>query len=248
MRRLGWIGVVFVVWTLASLARAAEVSVAVAANFAEPAEAIGAAFHRASGHTVQLSVGPTGGLYAQISHGAPYEVFLSADADRPKRAEAEGFAVPGTRLTYAVGRLVLYSRTPGLVDAKGEVLRRGRFEKLAIADPASAPYGAAALETLKQLGLEEALRPKIVKGASIGQAFEFASTGAAELGFVAQSQVANIKAGSRWIVPETLHSPILQDAVLLKPGAGDPAARAFMAFLRSPAAVTIIRRYGYEVR
>ncbi len=229
-------------------ARAAEVSVAVAANFTEPAKEIAAAFQKASGNTLSLSFGPSGGFYAQISHGAPFEVFLSADNERPKQAEAEGFAVPGTRFTYAVGRLVLYSRTLRLVDAKGEVLKGGRFDHLAIADPKAAPYGQAAVETMTKLGVYDALKPKIVQGASIAQAYEFTATGAAELGFVAQSQVIKIDGGSRWTVPEALHTPIVQDAVLLKSGAADPAAKAFLAFLRSPTAVAIIRRYGYEVR
>ena len=229
-------------------ASAAEVSVAVAANFTEPAKEIAAAFQKTTGNTLALSFGPSGGFYAQISHGAPFEVFLSADDERPKRLEADGFAVPGTRFPYAVGRLVLYSRTPGLTDAGEAVLKSGRFERVAIADPAAAPYGEAAIETMRRLGVYEAIKLKVVQGASIAQAFQFVSTGAAEVGFVAQSQVVALKGGSRWLVPERLHAPILQDAVLLKPGAADPAARAFLAFLRSPAAVTIIRRYGYEVR
>ena len=229
-------------------ARAAEVSVAVAANFTEPAKEIAAAFQKTTGNTLALSFGPSGGFYAQISHGAPFEVFLSADDERPKKLEADGFAVPGTRFPYAVGRLVLYSRTPGLTDAGEAALKSGRFERLAIADPAAAPYGEAAIETMRRLGVYEAIKLKVVQGASIAQAFQFVSTGAAEVGFVAQSQVVALKGGSRWLVPERLHAPILQDAVLLKPGAADPAARAFLAFLRSPAAVTIIRRYGYEVR
>ena len=229
-------------------ARTAEVSVAVAANFTEPAKEIAAAFQKTTGNTLALSFGPSGGFYAQISHGAPFEVFLSADDGRPKKLEADGFAVPGTRFPYAVGRLVLYSRTPGLTDAGEAALKSGRFERLAIADPAAAPYGEAAIETMRRLGVYEAIKLKVVQGGSIAQAFQFVSTGAAEVGFVAQSQVVALKGGSRWLVPERLHAPILQDAVLLKPGAADPAARAFLAFLRSPAAVTIIRRYGYEVR
>jgi len=233
---------------LASQACAGDVPVAVAANFTEPAKEIAAAFQKATGNTAVLSFGPSGGFYAQISHGAPFEVFLSADDERPKKAETEGFAVTGTRFTYAVGRLVLYSRTPGLVDDKGQVLSAGRFDKLAIADPGAAPYGQAAIETLTRLGLYDRLKPRIVQGSSIAQAYEFTASGAAELGFVAQSQVIKVQGGSRWLVPESLHSPIVQDAVLLKPGANDPAAKAFMAFLQSPPAREIIRRYGYDVR
>jgi molybdate transport system substrate-binding protein len=233
---------------LAGPAMAGEVQVAVAANFAEPVKAIAARFETATGHHAVISVGASGQFYAQITHGAPFEVFLSADADRPARAEAEGFAVKGTRFTYAVGRLVLYSRTPGLVDDRGEVLRRGSFETLAIADPAAAPYGAAAVQTLTALKLYDRLKPRLVTGASIGQAYDFVHTGAAELGFVALSQVIADPAGSRWIVPETLHAPILQDAVLLNPGAANPAAKAFLAFLTGPQARAIIARYGYGTR
>ena len=249
LRRLAaGLGAVLVCSVLAAPALAAEVSVAVAANFTEPAKEIAAAFQKATGNSLALSFGPSGGFYAQISHGAPFEVFLSADDERPKKAEAEGFAVPGSRFTYAVGRLALYSKTPGLVDGAGEVLKAGRFDKLSIADPGAAPYGLAAVETMTKLGVYDRLKPKVVQGASIAQAYEFVATGAAELGFVAQSQVIKIPGGSRWLVPESLHTPIVQDAVLLKPGAADPAAKAFLAFLKSPAAREIIRRYGYDVR
>lgn len=249
LRRLAaGLGAVLVCSVLAAPALAAEVSVAIAANFTEPAKEIAEAFQKATGNSLALSFGPSGGFYAQISHGAPFEVFLSADDERPKKAEAEGFAVPGSRFTYAVGRLALYSKTPGLVDGAGQVLKAGRFEKLSIADPGAAPYGLAAVETMTKLGVYDRLKPKVVQGASIAQAYEFVATGAAELGFVAQSQVIKIPGGSRWLVPESLHTPIVQDAVLLKPGAADPAAKAFLAFLKSPAAREIIRRYGYDVR
>ncbi|MDB5447204.1 MAG: molybdenum transporter, periplasmic molybdate-binding protein [Phenylobacterium sp.] len=225
---------------------AAETQVAVAANFTEPAKAIAAAFAAATGQKASLSFGSSGQFYSQIAHGAPYEVFLSADAERPQKAEAEGLAVPGTRFTYAVGRLALYSKIPGLASAA--TLQSGRFAKLAIADPAAAPYGAAAIETLQKLGLYEAVKPKIVQGASIAQAYQFVATGAADLGFVALSQVADEPAGSRWIVPAGLHAPIAQQAALLKTGQQNPAAVAFLNFLRSPPALAIIRRYGYEAR
>jgi molybdate transport system substrate-binding protein len=227
---------------------AAETQVAVAANFTEPAKAIAAAFEKATGHKALLAFGASGGFYTQISHGAPFEVFLSADADRPARAEQEGLAVPGTRFTYAVGRLVLYSATPGLVDARGAVLKRGGFDRIAIADPATAPYGLAAVETIRRLGVEVALKPKIVTGSSIAQAYQFASTGAAQLGFVALSQVVAVRGGSRWIVPTGFHAPIEQQAVLLRAGEKNPAARAFLAFLKGRTALAIIRRYGYAVR
>jgi molybdate transport system substrate-binding protein len=229
-------------------ARAAETQVAVAANFTEPAKAIAAAFKAATGHTATLSFGSSGQFYAQMAHGAPFEVFLSADAQRPQAAERDGLGVPGTRFTYAVGRLVLYSKTPGLVDGAGAVLRTGKFNKLSIADPAAAPYGTAAVQTMQRLGVYDAVRPKIVTGNSIGQAYQFVDTGAAELGFVALSQVINAPGGSRWMVPEADHAPIDQQAILLATGQNNPAAKAFLAFLKGPQAVAIIKKYGYEVR
>jgi molybdate transport system substrate-binding protein len=231
---------------IAAPAFAAETQVAVAANFTEPAKEIAAAFAQATGHKASLSFGASGQFYAQIAHGAPYEVLLSADADRPEQAEKAGLGVAGTRFTYAVGRLVLYSKTPGL--AGPGALAAGRFEKLAIADPAAAPYGAAAVQTMRHLGLYDRLKPKLVTGASIAQAYQFVATGAAELGFVALSQVIAEPGGSRWVVPEADHAPIEQQAILLAPGRDNVAAKAFLAFLKGPKAKAIIRRYGYEVR
>lgn len=229
-------------------ALAAETQVAVAANFTEPAKEIAAAFKAATGHTAVLSFGSSGQFYAQMARGAPYEVFLSADADRPRKAEQEGIGVPGTRFTYATGRIVLYSRRPGLADQGARVLASGRFDKLAIADPGAAPYGAAAIATLQKLGVYDAVKPKIVMGSSIAQAFQFVDSGAADLGFVALSQVINTATGSRWVVPATDHPPIEQQAILLSPGRNSPAAKGFLAFLKSPAAIAIIRKYGYEAR
>jgi molybdate transport system substrate-binding protein len=183
-----------------------------------------------------------------MARGAPFEVFLSADADRPKRAEQDGLGVAGSRFTYAIGRLVLYSKTSGLVDANGAVLKAGSFQKLAIADPVAAPYGVAAVSAMTRMGVYNALKPKIVTGTSITQAFQFVDTGAAELGFVAYSQVINTPGGSRWLVPMTYHAPIDQQAILLHTGKNNPAAKAFMAFLKTPAATAIIKKYGYEVR
>jgi molybdate transport system substrate-binding protein len=226
---------------------AAEVKVAVAANFTEPARAIATRFKARTGHDATLSFGASGQFYAQIANGAPFEVFLSADRERPERAEADGLAVAGTRFTYAVGRLVLYSKQPGLVDARGAVLSGGRFRKIAIADPRTAPYGVAAIEAMKTRRVYDALRPRIVQGGSITQAYQFVDTGAAELGFVALSQVVGVKGGSRWTVPAADHTPIDQQAVLLKTGADSAAARAFVVFLKSAEAKAIVRRYGYEV-
>lgn len=238
-------------WPCAAPAFAAETArdlqVAVAANFTEPAREIATAFRAKTGRTAALSFGSSGQFYAQMAHGAPFEVFLSADAERPQAAERSGLGVPGTRFTYAVGKLVLYSKSPGLADGGAAALKAGRFARLAIADPAAAPYGAAAIQTLTRLGLYDALKPKIVQGASIAQAYQFVASGAAELGFVALSQVAGAPGGSRWVVPEADHAPIAQQAILLKTGEGDPAARAFLAFLKGPEAVAIIRKYGYDV-
>lgn len=225
---------------------AAKTQVAVAANFTEPARDIAAAFEKATGHQAIVSFGASGAFYTQISHGAPFEIFLSADTDRPARAEREGLAVPGTRFTYAVGQLALWSTTPGLIDPKGAVLSRGNFEKIAVADPATAPYGVAAIETMRKLNLYGRLKPKIVTGSSIAQAFQFTSTGAAQLGFVALSQVIASKRGSHWVVPAHLHAPIDQQAVLLKTGSRNPAAIAFLRYLKSRPALAIIRRYGYS--
>lgn len=235
-------------WLTAETAYAGEAKVAVAANFTEPAKAIAARFEAVTGHKATLSFGSSGQFYAQIANGAPYEVLLSADVERPQKAEADGLAVAGTRFTYATGRLVLWSKAPGLVDAKGAVLASGRFNRLSIADPRAAPYGLAAVETMTRLKLYDSLKPRIVTGSSITQAYQFTQTGAAELGFVALSQVVEAKGGSRWIVPKTLHTPIDQQAVLLKTGSGSTAAKAFLTFLKGEEAKAIIRRYGYEVR
>jgi molybdate transport system substrate-binding protein len=224
---------------------AAETQVAVAANFTEPARQIAAGFEKATGHRAVLAFGASGAFFTQISHGAPFDVFLSADAERPARAEKEGLAIPGTRFTYAIGRLVLYSAAPGLVDGKGAVLKTGRFDKIAIADPATAPYGAAAVETMRKLGVHDPLKGKIVTGGSIAQTYQFVSTGAAQLGFIALSQVITLPGGSRWIVPARFHTPIDQQGVLLKSGEKNSAARAFIQYLKSPAAQAIIRRFGY---
>lgn len=249
-RRPALIAVLTGLWSLAAsgVALAGETKVAVAANFTEPAKAIAARFKARTGHDAVLSFGSSGQFYTQIANGAPYEVFLSADVERPQKAEAAGLAVAGSRFTYATGRLVLFSRTPGLVDGGGAVLASGRFDKLAIADPKAAPYGQAAIEALSKLKRYDAVKTKIVMGASITQAYQFVQTGAAELGFVALSQVVNDRGGSRWIVPAANHTPIEQQAVLLKTGANNDAAKAFLTFLESAEAKAIIRRYGYEAR
>ncbi len=191
-----------------------------------------------------LSFGSSGQLYAQIAQSAPFEIFLSADAERPRKAVDDGLSVAGSRFTYAIGKLVLWSKDSDLVKGE-ETLRGGAFGKLAIANPVGAPYGAAAVETLKGLKLDAALQPKLVQGNNIAQTFQFIDTGNAELGFVALSQLAGKSEGSRWMVPQSLYAPIHQDAVLLKTGASNEAASAFMTFLKGPDARAIIERYGY---
>jgi molybdate transport system substrate-binding protein len=229
---------------------AAEVQVAVAANFAGPMKALAADFEKATGHKAVLASGATGKFYAQIQSGAPFEVLLAADDETPARLDKEGATVPGNRFTYATGKLVLWSAKPDLVDAKGEVLKSGQFAHIALAAPKLAPYGAAAVEAMTRLGVFARLEPKFVQGESIGQTFGFVSSGNAELGFVALSQVwenGKLKSGSAWIVPAELHSPIRQDAVLLNRGKDNAAAVALMAFLKSDAAKAVIRSFGYEI-
>jgi molybdate transport system substrate-binding protein len=230
--------------------RAAEVQVAVAANFAVPLERIAAGFRAATGHTLKTSAGSTGKFYSQIVAGAPFELLIAADDETPRKLIAAGQAVAGSNFTYAIGKLVLWSARPGFVDDQGAVLGSGRFSHLAIADPKVAPYGAAALQVIKARGLAEALAPKLVTGQSIAQAFQFVGTGNAELGFVALSQVAipgKPAAGSYWLVPQDLYGQIRQDAVLLKPGADNPAAKALLDYLKSPAAHHVIKSFGYGI-
>ena len=228
--------------------QAAEVQVAVAANFARPLEAIAQGFTAATSHTLKISAGPTGKFYSQIVAGAPFEVLLAADDETPKRLIAAGHGVAGSSFTYAIGALVLWSAQPGLVDEQGAVLAAGRFRHLAIANPKTAPYGAAALEVLKARGLLDALAPKFVTGESIAQAYQFVATGNAELGFVALSQISQPgkpAGGSHWRVPGHLHSPIRQDAVLLEAGEKNPAAAALLAWLKGADARRVIESFGY---
>lgn len=226
------------------------VQVAVAANFTAPMKAIAAVFEKTTGHKAELVIGSTGKFYAQIKSGAPFDVFLSADDDTPARLEQEGLVVKGSRFTYATGKLVLWSANASLVDDKGEVLKKGDFRKLAVANPKVAPYGAAAVETLTKLKLHDAITPKLVQGESIGQAFNFVATGNAELGFVALSQVlegGKLKSGSAWTVPANLHAPIVQDAVVLTRGKDNKAAAELVALLKSERIKDLIRSYGYDL-
>lgn len=238
-----------VAWAMLGVAHADTVSVAVAANFTAPMQKIAAAFEVDTGHKAELSFGATGKFYAQITHGAPFQVLLSADDTTPARLEREGKAVAHSRFTYAIGTLVLWSAQPGTVDAKGDVLKSGDFKHLAIANPKLAPYGAAALQVMEKLGVATALQPRLVQGENIAQTFQFVSTGNAQLGFVALSQVmadGKIRSGSAWQVPASLHEPIRQDAVLLMPGKDSAAASALLTYLRGSKARAIIQSYGYS--
>jgi molybdate transport system substrate-binding protein len=230
-------------------AQADEIRMAVAANFTAPMQKIAAQFEKDTGHKAVLAFGATGKFYAQIRNGAPFDLLLAADAETPARLEKEGAAVAGSRFTYAIGRLVLWSAKPDVVDAGGEVLKKGSFTHLSIANPKLAPYGAAAMETLAALGLKDAVQPKLVMGENIAQAFQFIATGNAQLGFVAMSQVyedGKFKSGSAWIVPDRLHSPIRQDAVILDKGRNKPAVEAMVRFLKSNQVKQLIRQYGYD--
>ena len=241
--------------TLASLvclnsAWADEVQVAVAANFTAPIQTIAKDFEKDTGHKLVAAYGATGQFYAQIKNGAPFEVFLAADDSTPAKLEQEKEIVAGSRFTYAIGTLALWSAKPGYVDAKGEVLKKNDFKHLSIANPKAAPYGLAATQVLDKLKLTGATKTKIVEGQNITQAFQFVSTGNAELGFVALSQVykdGKISEGSAWIVPAELHDPIRQDAVILNKGKDNPAAKALVDYLKGPKAAAVIKSYGYEI-
>ncbi|MFA5984606.1 MAG: molybdate ABC transporter substrate-binding protein [Methylococcaceae bacterium] len=240
----------FSLLSLPDICQAETTLVAVAANFTKPMNEIAEAFEKATGHHAKLAFGSSGKFVAQLENGAPFEIFLSADDKNPVKLEQSGLTVAGSRFTYAIGKLVLWSSTPNFVDQQGKVLSTGKFKHLAIADPKLAPYGAAAIATLKTLGLQEQLQPLLVQGENIAQTHQFVSTGNAELGFVALSQVFEndkISTGSGWIVPENLHEPILQDAVLMKTGAENPAALALLTFMKTAPSLAIIEKFGYAL-
>jgi molybdate transport system substrate-binding protein len=235
---------------LAAPVQAEDIHIAVAANFTVPINKLAADFEKETGYKLMLTIGSTGRFYAQIKNGGPFDILMAADDETPKKLEQEGFGVAGSRFTYATGKLVLWSPKPGFVDAKGEVLKKGGFSHLAVANPKLAPYGLAAIDTLKSLGLHDALQPKLVFGENIAQTYQFAASGSAELGFVALSQVmenGKLKSGSAWMVPATMHSPIRQDAILLVNGKGKEAANAWMRYLKSDKAKEVVRRFGYGV-
>tara|TARA_R110001599_G_scaffold64023_4_gene179631 strand:+ start:324420 stop:325175 length:756 start_codon:yes stop_codon:yes gene_type:complete len=243
-------GVLLLALSLSTVAFADEVKVAVAANFTAPMKVIAENFEKTSGHKVELAFGSSGKFYSQITNGAPFDVFFSADQQRPAKLEKENGVVAGSRFTYATGKLVLWSSKANLVDDKAEVLKTGDFAHISIASPKLAPYGAAAIETMEALGVFDKLTPKLVQGESISQAYNFVLTGNAELGFVALSQVYadnKLKSGSAWIVPSKLHTPIHQDAVILMHGKDNKAAVALMAYLKTEPAKAVIRSFGYDV-
>ncbi len=249
MRKPFSILIVLILSLICGFAAAAEVSVAVAANFTDAARQIAQRFQETTGHSAKISYGSTGKLYAQIQNGAPFEVFLAADTERPIKAEEEGLAVPGSRFIYARGKLALWSAKAGLFGDGVAYLENNTFDHLAIANPDTAPYGLAARQVMAHLDLLSVLKPKLVQGDSIAQTFQFVATGNAEAGFVALSQVKGWQGdpGSTWEVPTEYYAPIEQAAVLLQTGAGNPAARAFLDFLKSDAAREIITAYGYGV-
>ncbi len=231
-------------------AHADEVQVAVAANFTAPMQIIAALFERDTGHKASLAFGATGKFHAQIVNGAPFEVLLAADDETPARLEKEGHGMAGSRFTYAIGKLVLWSADPALVDARGEVLSKGNFKHLALANPKTAPYGAAAIEVMTKLGVLPSLQARFVQGENISQTQQFISTGNAELGFVAMSQAfkdGKVVSGSAWVVPANLYSPIRQDAIALAKGKDKPAAAALLSYLKSAKAQGVIKSFGYEL-
>ena len=234
-----------------AMAQAGSAQIAVAANFAEPIKALAAQLQRTTGHTIRVSLGATGTLYAQIINGAPFDAFLAANREAPEALEKDGLASPGSRFTYARGQLVLWSAQPGRVDPQGAVLKRSDLGKVAYANPKTAPYGAAAVQLMASMGLSEALQPRLVQGQGIGQTFAFVHSGNADVGFVALSQVmekGQLKSGSMWQPPTDLYAPIEQDAVVLQRGANNPAAAALMQLIKSPQGQALILSHGYSSR
>jgi len=230
-------------------ARADDIPVAVAANFTAPFNKIAAEFEKETGHKVVSSFGSTGKFYAQIKNGAPFEILLAADDETPAKLVKEGAGVAGSQYSYAIGKLVLWSAKPAVVDAQGAVLKGGGFDHIALANPKLAPYGAAAMETMKAMGVLDSLTPKFVTAETIAQAYQFVSSGNSLLGFVALSQVlkdGKIE-GSAWVVPSNLYTPIRQDAVLLTPGKDKAGALALLKYLQGAKAQAVIKTYGYEL-
>jgi molybdate transport system substrate-binding protein len=234
----------------ATTLRAEEAVLAVAANFSAPMQQIALLFQKDTGHKIKLSFGASGAIYAQIKNGAPFHVFLSADQSTPQKLASEGLAVPNSRFTYATGQLALWNKQKDLVDGNGQILKSNSIQRVAVANPKLAPYGAAALETMTSLGLLSDLQPKLVQGDNISQTYQFVFTQNAPIGFVALSQIyanGTMTAGSAWIVPTHLYKPIEQDAILLQKGLDNAAAKALMLYLKGEKARQVIRSYGYLV-
>ncbi len=244
-------GFMFFFYVYVTTVAAEEVRVAVAANFLATLNEIITNFQADTSHTILVSSGSSGKLYAQIKNGAPFDVFFSADAERPKLLEEEGLAVKGSRFVYSVGRLTLWSPDSTVIQGEAlHVLSDGHFDHLAIANPKTAPYGRAAEQTLKKMGLWESLKDRIVQGENIGQTFQFVFSRNAQLGFVALSQVLDPKidgSGSRWDVPAAFHDALEQEAVLLMPGQNHAGARAFLDFVKGDKSRAIIKQFGYEL-
>ncbi len=232
------------------LVNADEVNVAVASNFAAPMKAIVAAFEQTTDHRVKLSFGSSGKFYAQIKNGAPFSVFFSADQAKPVALEAQGMTVAGSRFTYATGQLALWSAKTGYIEEGRDILAGGEYTRIALANSRLAPYGAAAVEVLDHLELKDNTQAKWVRGENIAQTYQFVRTGNADLGFVAFSQIVESgqkDKGGYWLIPSELHSPILQDVVLIKSGSNNRAAHALMNFVRDQTARGIIESYGYKI-
>lgn len=237
-------------WLSLAPVHAAEVSVAVASNFTAPMQQIARLFEADTGHKATLSFGATGKFYAQIANGAPFQVLLAADDATPTKIAREGLGDGATQFTYAIGRLALWSKQPGYVDAEGKVLARSDWKHIAIANPRLAPYGQAAMQTLQRLGLAAQVQPRVVQGENIGQTYQFAASGNAELGFVALSQITEngaLREGSAWVVPAALHEPIRQDAIVLKTAGDNAAAAALVQYLRGSKARAVIEAFGYSL-
>lgn len=234
---------------MACAVHAEVATVAVASNFAAPMKELVAEFERDSGHKIRLAFGSSGKFHAQIKHGAPFDAFFSADQAVPMALEQDGLVVSGSRFTYGVGTLALWSAKAGFVDEQGEILRQLTFNKIAIANPRVAPYGVAAMEVLQALGVEQRIKEKLVQGENVAQTYQFVATGNADLGFVATSQIVDSRAeksGSVWRVPQHLYSPIRQDAVLLYHGEQNPAAHQLLHFMKSDSARAIMSTFGYQ--
>ena len=244
--------VTLVGWLEINSAHAQDVRVAVAANFTAPVQKIAALFEQQTGNHVLLTFGGTGKFYAQIKNGAPFDILLAADDTTPLKLVHENLAVPGSQFTYAIGKLVLWSASVGLVDNQGKVLSSPTWQHMAVANPKLAPYGAAAMQVLDKLGLTATVQPKMASGEDIAQTYQFVASGNAQLGFVAYSQVlkdGRLSGGSMWLVPANLYTPIRQDAALLTIAKNNLAATALLTFLqRNAKAIEIIKSYGYDLR